>query len=162
MGTQHASKAGVPKGIRTPVTAVKGRCPRPLDDGDIAEDGFVVWIPFERNGFFQGGLIFFGVWRIRRIPAGVSRLDGLIGGWFGGWFQVFGGRDGGWKRLEGGTVPEGMNALDQGGDSRGGQLGTATIGRPRAGSGDRLARGIFVEIFQLSRNLLWYLHRGMI
>ncbi len=26
--------SGVPKGIRTPVTAVKGRCPRPLDDGD--------------------------------------------------------------------------------------------------------------------------------
>src|ERR1043165_8195581 len=26
--------AGVPTGIRTPVTAVKGRCPRPLDDGD--------------------------------------------------------------------------------------------------------------------------------
>src|SRR5690625_4828926 len=25
---------GVPKGIRTPVTAVKGRCPWPLDDGD--------------------------------------------------------------------------------------------------------------------------------
>ena len=25
---------GVPKGIRTPVAAVKGRCPRPLDDGD--------------------------------------------------------------------------------------------------------------------------------
>ena len=25
----------VPKGIRTPVTAVKGRCPRPLDDGDV-------------------------------------------------------------------------------------------------------------------------------
>ncbi len=25
---------GVPKGSRTPVTAVKGRCPRPLDDGD--------------------------------------------------------------------------------------------------------------------------------
>jgi hypothetical protein len=33
----HLSSAfanGVPKGIRTPVTAVKGRCPRPLDDGD--------------------------------------------------------------------------------------------------------------------------------
>ena len=28
------NKSGVPKGIRTPVTAVKGRCPRPLDDGD--------------------------------------------------------------------------------------------------------------------------------
>ncbi len=25
---------GVPRGIRTPVTAVKGQCPRPLDDGD--------------------------------------------------------------------------------------------------------------------------------
>ena len=25
---------GVPTGIRTPVTAVKGRCPRPLDDRD--------------------------------------------------------------------------------------------------------------------------------
>jgi hypothetical protein len=28
---------GVPKGIRTRVTAVKGRCPRPLDDGDSGE-----------------------------------------------------------------------------------------------------------------------------
>ncbi len=27
-------KNGVPRGVRTPVTAVKGRCPRPLDDGD--------------------------------------------------------------------------------------------------------------------------------
>ena len=27
-------KIGIPKGIRTPVTAVKGRCPRPLDDRD--------------------------------------------------------------------------------------------------------------------------------
>ena len=27
-------QCGVPKGIRTPVAAVKGRCPRPLDDGD--------------------------------------------------------------------------------------------------------------------------------
>ena len=28
---------GVPTGIRTPVCAVKGRCPRPLDDGDEAD-----------------------------------------------------------------------------------------------------------------------------
>jgi hypothetical protein len=27
--------SGVPKGVRTPVTAVKGQCPRPLDDGDL-------------------------------------------------------------------------------------------------------------------------------
>src|SRR5436190_17486958 len=31
---QKYDAAGVPRGIRTPVTAVKGRCPRPLDDGD--------------------------------------------------------------------------------------------------------------------------------
>ena len=29
--------SGVPRGIRTPVTAVKGRCPRPLDDGDVMQ-----------------------------------------------------------------------------------------------------------------------------
>ena len=27
-------KTGVPTGIRTPVASVKGKCPRPLDDGD--------------------------------------------------------------------------------------------------------------------------------
>ena len=30
----HIKQYGVPKGVRTPVTAVKGQCPRPLDDGD--------------------------------------------------------------------------------------------------------------------------------
>jgi hypothetical protein len=30
-------KHGVPKGVRTPVAAVRGRSPRPLDDGDVAE-----------------------------------------------------------------------------------------------------------------------------
>ena len=33
---------GVPTGIRTPVAAVKGRCPRPLDDRDfVALFGFL-------------------------------------------------------------------------------------------------------------------------
>jgi hypothetical protein len=31
---KRAYSFGVPKGIRTPVAAVKGQCPRPLDDGD--------------------------------------------------------------------------------------------------------------------------------
>ena len=30
--------AGVPNGIRTRVAALKGRCPRPLDDGDNKEN----------------------------------------------------------------------------------------------------------------------------
>ncbi len=34
-GVRFLFDAGVPTGIRTPVTAVKGRCPRPLDDGDL-------------------------------------------------------------------------------------------------------------------------------
>ena len=32
--SDNAQKDGVPKGSRTPVAAVKGRSPRPLDDGD--------------------------------------------------------------------------------------------------------------------------------
>src|SRR3989304_5682568 len=33
---------GVPTGIRTPVAAVKGRCPWPLDDGDV-KSFYVNW-----------------------------------------------------------------------------------------------------------------------
>ena len=35
-------KYGVPTGIRTPVTAVKGRCPRPLDDRDTSEGARII------------------------------------------------------------------------------------------------------------------------
>ena len=38
--------SGIPKGIRTPVTAVKGRCPRPLDDGDVLSN--------QRRAFYEG------------------------------------------------------------------------------------------------------------
>ncbi len=31
----NLGRFGVSKGIRTPVTAVKGQCPRPLDDGNV-------------------------------------------------------------------------------------------------------------------------------
>ena len=33
-GTGKGLMSGVPWGVRTPVTAVKGQCPRPLDEGD--------------------------------------------------------------------------------------------------------------------------------
>ena len=33
LADELANSVGDPTGIRTPVTAVKGRCPRPLDDG---------------------------------------------------------------------------------------------------------------------------------
>ena len=32
---KKTKKSGVPTETRTPVTAVKGRCPRPLDDRDL-------------------------------------------------------------------------------------------------------------------------------
>ena len=42
-----AESNGVPKGIRTPVAAVKGQCPRPLDDGDTVKPGLEI---FSQNG----------------------------------------------------------------------------------------------------------------
>jgi hypothetical protein len=32
---------GGPKGIRTPVTDVRGQCPRPLDDGTLLNESIV-------------------------------------------------------------------------------------------------------------------------
>src|SRR5688572_25014416 len=43
IGARIGAWFGVPTGIRTPVTAVKGRCPRPLDDGDCGlQQGWLV------------------------------------------------------------------------------------------------------------------------
>jgi hypothetical protein len=44
-------RSGIPKGIRTPVTAVKGRCPRPLDDRDteLAKCYFRTYLIFYKS-----------------------------------------------------------------------------------------------------------------
>ena len=47
-------RSGIPKGIRTPVTAVKGRCPRPLDDRD-AKETFQIVLPDESSNDNIGG-----------------------------------------------------------------------------------------------------------
>lgn len=45
---------GDPRGIRTPVTAVKGRCPGPLDDGVIISDGlYILGYVSSVNTFFH-------------------------------------------------------------------------------------------------------------
>ena len=53
-----------PNGIRTRVTAVKGRCPRPLDDGDVSRLGNLTHV----LAGIQTGLD----WVYRRKPIGKS------------------------------------------------------------------------------------------
>jgi hypothetical protein len=43
------AKDGVPNEIRTRVIAVKGRCPRPLDDGDLCVLNYILLV--ELSGF---------------------------------------------------------------------------------------------------------------
>ena len=40
-----------PNGIRTRVTAVKGRCPRPLDDGDDSLRILLAFIPLAKTRY---------------------------------------------------------------------------------------------------------------
>jgi hypothetical protein len=55
-------KNGVPNEIRTRVTAVKGRCPRPLDDGDKS---YLLTTYFNASSAYRDGLHFFGARRDR-------------------------------------------------------------------------------------------------
>ena|GEM_PF-1893219 len=45
---------GVPRGSRTPVIAVKGRCPRPLDDGDHEQLVYLLTYLDNQNGVPRG------------------------------------------------------------------------------------------------------------
>jgi hypothetical protein len=47
------SELGVPTGIRTPVAAVRGRCPRPLDDGDPGREARSFGCPRDRAVFLK-------------------------------------------------------------------------------------------------------------
>ena len=67
---------GVPTGIRTPVTAVKGRCPRPLDDGDEASTANCLIQRRERLRAPNRLEGFIGVHRRLFCPA----LNGFVGG----------------------------------------------------------------------------------
>ncbi len=66
-------RIGVPKGIRTPVTAVKGQCPRPLDDGDTKyrlNRNLTVRVSMSRNSRHQQVLLLItfirqSVWTLR-------------------------------------------------------------------------------------------------
>ena len=50
---------GDPTGIRTPVTAVKGRCPRPLDDGVISRDVYFIHFYYQKSKKFFAYFLFF-------------------------------------------------------------------------------------------------------
>lgn len=81
-----AREVGTPTGIRTPVAAVKGQCPRPLDDGRICVGGahytdaeFTVKRCGERCVLAgKGEKIFCCVRKYIRLPEN-RRVMGLIG-----------------------------------------------------------------------------------
>ena len=64
---------GVPTGVRTPVAAVKGRCPRPLDDGDL--DNATDATQNCRAGQVLSRAPRGTVWLPMHSPAGGLRLD---------------------------------------------------------------------------------------
>ena len=63
---------GTPTGIRTPVAAVKGQCPRPLDDGRVTESRTITKAPVIVN-VAAGG--------IERQQSGAVRFESV-------WFMV--------------------------------------------------------------------------
>lgn len=64
--------SGTPTGIRTPVAAVKGQCPRPLDDGRVTESRTITKAPVIVN-VAAGG--------IERQQSGAVRFESV-------WFMV--------------------------------------------------------------------------
>lgn len=65
-------QVGTPTGIRTPVAAVKGQCPRPLDDGRVTESRTITKAPVIVN-VAAGG--------IERQQSGAVRFESV-------WFMV--------------------------------------------------------------------------
>src|SRR5690606_6621926 len=68
-----------PKGIRTPVTAVRGRCPRPLDDGSL-DDAEVGWGGRTRTLNIQiQNLTCYQLHHSPAFATGGSRAEGIPG-----------------------------------------------------------------------------------
>ena len=83
---------GVPKGIRTPVAAVKGQCPRPLDDGDVVRSALIASSDGKINGEKAG--------RRAVLPGSVKRSSGRTCGGRADGAALARGEplSGGWKR----------------------------------------------------------------
>ena len=78
-------KIGVPYGIRTRVTSVKGTCPRPLDEGDVrasSSESMVIRVfPRERQAVFENTLQMSGFkGLIHLLPGQEKHLAGGISG----------------------------------------------------------------------------------
>ena len=69
----------VPTGIRTPVTGVKGRCPGPLDDGDLSYFGKIFYknrrfMPYRASSSCKAMLICCCLWKCQAANASYVRI----------------------------------------------------------------------------------------
>jgi hypothetical protein len=59
LGLDQVSYFSTPRGIRIPVTSVKGKCPRPLDDGGSTIYIYYIIMPEVKcQGFYRINLYF--------------------------------------------------------------------------------------------------------